>query len=271
VLRIEALEQELPSETEDVARRWGEYLDFLNAFYLLLDSAMLKITNSDYLNLHEVTIRDAFRVEYDGDKIIHENIAEESYTSLFQMKRFSSTFSGPIEHNPTITTRPVIPLEVIQHASTQFELIMKHSGSQKDLASFTKSLSEYKVGNYEISLILAWSIMEGSIAYLWEYHLNELNYKRIEKINKERCKTLTGSNFSIHAISNLLELRGILSTSIFNDINKVRKIRNDIIHKGKYIPKMEDIRLAIKTAQNMIERRWDLSFTPSMGYSVRGL
>ncbi|QOZ10126.1 hypothetical protein XH96_23255 [Bradyrhizobium sp. CCBAU 51765] len=49
MLRIEALEgdqeQSKPGRIEDIVRRWGEYLDFLNTFYLLLDSAMLEIAN----------------------------------------------------------------------------------------------------------------------------------------------------------------------------------------------------------------------------------
>ncbi|QPK62234.1 hypothetical protein IVG45_15435 [Methylomonas sp. LL1] len=47
MLRVEALEQVQPNEgniplpTEATVKAWGEYLDFLNAFYLLLDSATI--------------------------------------------------------------------------------------------------------------------------------------------------------------------------------------------------------------------------------------
>src|SRR5262245_17070238 len=47
MLRIEALEgdheQDKLGQIKIIVRRWGEYLDFLNAFYLLLDSAMLEV------------------------------------------------------------------------------------------------------------------------------------------------------------------------------------------------------------------------------------
>jgi hypothetical protein len=73
MLRIEALEQDqspailLP--IGDTVRRWGEYLDYLNAFYLLLDSSTIEISRIAYFNLHEITNRDAFRVRYENGQI----------------------------------------------------------------------------------------------------------------------------------------------------------------------------------------------------------
>lgn len=280
MLRIEALEEDQEQDRlgriEDIVRRWGEYLDFLNAFYLLLDSAMLEIANFAYFNLHEITNRDAFRVRYEDGKSVSENIATESIASVFQMGRYvSSSLHGvPIEHDPKITMRQVVPIEVIQHASTMFASVISSPGAEKDLASFAKGLGEYKVGNYETSLVLAWFIIEGSTAYLWERHLDSLNRKYEngqKKINRERRDLLVGRDFTISMVSNLLELWDVLPNSLFKDMDAVRGFRNRIVHKLKYVPNATDTQLALKTAQLMIERVWNVSFTPSLNYSVAGI
>src|ERR1700680_1161916 len=47
MLRVEALEREHDPEAhtpiEETVKRWGEYLDYLNAFYLLLDSSTIEL------------------------------------------------------------------------------------------------------------------------------------------------------------------------------------------------------------------------------------
>lgn len=280
MLRIEALEgdqeQDKPTGIEDIVRRWGEYLDFLNAFYLLLDSAMLEVGKFAYFNLHEITNRDAFRVRYEDGKSISENIATESIASVFQMGRYPSSYlhGVPIEHDPKITMRRVVAIEVIQRASTMFASVITSPGSEKDLASFAKGLGEYKVGNYETSLVLAWFITEGSIAKLWERHLHSLNreYENGQKrINRERNDLLVGRDFTISIVSNLLELWDILPNPLFKDIDAVRKFRNQIVHKLRYVPNATDTQLSLKTAQAMIERMWNISFLPNLSYSVSGI
>ncbi len=78
LIRISALEHDEPSEAhlpiEKIVQRWGDYLDYLNAFYLLLDSATLEIDHLACFNLHEITNRDAFRVTYENGKTTSENI-----------------------------------------------------------------------------------------------------------------------------------------------------------------------------------------------------
>lgn len=279
MLRIEALEgdqeQNKPGRIEDIVRRWGEYLDFLNTFYLLLDSAMLEIANFSYFNLHEITNRDAFRVRYEDGKSVSENIATESVAYVFQMVYLSSHQHGvPIEFAPNILMRQVVPVEVLQHVSTMFASVISSPGSEKDLASFAKALGEYKVGNYETSLVLAWFIVEGSIARLWERHLDGLNreYENGQKkINGKRHDFLVGRDFTISIVSNLLELWDALPNSLFKDIDAIRGFRNRIVHKSEYVPNATDTQLALKTAQVMIQRMWGISFIPNLSYSVTHL
>jgi hypothetical protein len=282
MMRIEALEKgqvqkpEVPMPIEITVKIWGAYLDFLNAFYLLLDSSTIELSKFCYFNLHEITNRDAFRVTYENGKCTGENIAIESIASLFQMGRYLSSYRHglPIEHDPQITTRQVIPIEVIQHAAAEFARVTAAPGLEKTLSSFAKSLSEYKVGNYETSVVLSWFITEAALSQLWKSHIDSLNTDLTDgrnRINRDRKDFLTGRDFTISLISNLLELWDVLPNAQFQDIDTVRGFRNKIVHSHNFIPGPNEAQLAMRTAQTMIDRIWGLRFTPSLSYSVTGL
>ena len=277
MLRVEAIEHATPHmELEATVAKWGDYLDHLNTFYLLLDSASLDVVRMSYFSLHELTNRDAFRVRYEHGKSTGENIAIESIASVFQMARYLSSYRPglPLELDPQISMRREMPLSVIEHAERSFYRAIELPGLIRALASFAKSLSEYKVGNYETSIVLAWFIIEAAISNLWKSQLAaldcELDAGR-KRINAERKKFLTGRDFTISAISNILELWGLLPNDEFQDIDTVRGFRNKIVHRLGLQPGAEAARLALETAQKMIARQWNFNFTPSFSYSVTGL
>lgn len=280
MLHIAALEGSAPTDQmpsiEQAVIKWGDYLDYMNSFYLLLDSATIEIMKLSYFNLHEITNRDAFRVAYKNGQSEGENVAVESIASVFQMGRYLSTYRDdiPIEYHSLISMRQVISLDVIQHASSSFRKVASIPGLAKTLASFAKSLSEYKVGNYETSIILSWFIVEAALSHLWKSHVDSLNSESSDgrkRINRERRDFLTGRDFTISMVSNLLELWGELPNLQFQDIDLVRGFRNKIVHGHNFAPDAAATQLAMKTAQGMIERLWGLSFRTNMSYSVSGI
>jgi len=281
LLRVVDLERAVTlSDAESIqmtVKRWGDYLDYLNAFYLLLDSAMMEVDRFAYFNLHEITNRDAFRVTYENGRVSGENIAVESIASAFQMSRFSSSYRPdlPIEYDSRIMMRHVISREVIDSAASLFCRVMKTDGLQRSLASFAKSLAEYKVGNYETSIVLAWFIIEAAMSSVWRSHLEKLNFAVStdgrNRINRERKDFLTGRDFTTSIVSNALELLDVLEYDLFQDIDSVRGFRNKIVHARQFEPTANDAQLALKTAQAMIQRVSDIRFTPNFGYSVTGL
>lgn len=280
LIRIAKLESGEPyathQSTEEIVRRCGDYLDYLNAFYLLLDSATVEIEHLAYFNLHEITNRDAFRIIYENGKSAGENIAIESIAHVFQLGRLSGSypFDLPIENHPMIIMRKVISSAAITHAGGLFERVIASPGLEKSLASFAKSLSEYKVGNYETSLVLAWFIIEASLSNLWESHLDSLNGdvgSDRQRINSKRRDFLTGRDLPISVVSNMLELFGILDHGLFVDIDTVRRHRNKIVHTPGFTPSATEAQLSMKTALAMIERQWALRLTPNLSFSVHGI
>jgi hypothetical protein len=280
LLRIEALEQDdVPSGVQGgielIVERWGEYLDYLNSFYLLLDSSTIKLMNLAYFNLHEITIRDTFRVRYEDGKIVGHGVANESVTSVFQMGRYKSMYALPIPSDPKIVMRQVISTDALANAAEQFSLVVNTPGLNKLLASFTKSIGEYKVGNYETSIILAWFISETMIRDMWKTHVSSLNEDEgggQQRINCDRRDYLIkGRDFTIASVTNILELFHILRFDLFKKIDSVRSVRNKIVHREpNYSPKAAEAQLAITTARELCTAKYGIDFNPSFSYSVSG-
>jgi hypothetical protein len=261
---------------EDMVSCWGEYLDYLNTFYLLLDSAVIEIDKLAYFNLHEITTHDAFGITFEDEKELSKSVPTESIASVFQMARYLSSYRNdiPLEYDSRLSLRQVISTDAISHAGNQFTHVFSKSGSQKLLASFAKSLSEYKIGNYETSIVLAWFITEAIINELWNNHLKYLNKDLSggkKRINCKRREFLIGTEFTVSIKTNLLELFDILESDLFEEIDRVRGYRNKIVHANGFSPNATQASLAITVAQKMIARIWEITFIPNLNYSIRGI
>lgn len=259
-----------------LVKLWGTYLDYLNCFYLLLDSAVTEIDNFALFNLHEITTRDAFRETFDGDRSMGMAISVESIVSVFQMGRFLGTYNPaiPIEYDPKIMARNLVSLEAISVAVERFLVVVSSPGAEKHLASYAKSISEFKVGNYETAIILSWFIVESIANDLWSLHLDSLN-RKFEggkyRINRARKDVLTGRDFTASITINVLELFGVLETDTFEAIDKVRGYRNKIVHSDGYSPGAGETNQALEVARKMMFRKWNISFTPNLSFSVPGM
>lgn len=281
LLRIEALEVDHPSPQsanylQQLVDTWGRYLDYLNTLYLFLDSATIRVMNHSYFTLTEITTRDAFRVRYERGKITGYNIVEQSVGSGFQMARFKATYgtiSPQFDHR--ILGRLLVSREAIDEAVADFKRALNGSGQERTLASFAKSIGEYKVGNYETSIILAWFIIERTANELWRSHLDSLNKVEQDgqqRINSHRLKLLTGRDFPASLVTNMLELSGTIPFSLFKKIDAVRGFRNKIVHGDtSYRPSANDGERAIRTALELFENVAGISFLPNLSYSITSL
>lgn len=264
------------SQFNNSVRLWGDYLDYLNAFYLLLDSATLEIEGFTYFNLHEITTRDAFRATYLDGVATGERIATESLASTFQVGRSASDYRTemPIEHDSRIRNRCVVSFAVISHAASKFEQVVATRGLEKTVATFAKSLAEYKVGNYETSVVLAWFIIETAINALWVKYLEGQNSKLPSgkrRISEVRKRFLIGRDFTTSIVLNMMELSGVLNHEMFEEIDAVRGFRNKIVHGHKFSPGADEAQSALQAARAMIETQLGFRFQPNLNCAFNGL
>lgn len=275
LLRINKLEtiesDEHGRSMDEISASWSTYLNHLNCFYLLLDSSTLESDNLALFNLHEITTRDASRITLNNGKFISSSIAVESVAGSFQMGRYLHNYSSieTIEYDSKFSHRRVVRLETLDLAGEKYFAAISKPGAEKHLSSYAKSLAEYKVGNYETAIILSWFIIESITNYLWTTHIDSLNSEidgGEKRISSDRKNMLQRYNADI--TSNILELFGVLELRDYKDMEKTRAKRNKIAHGGHYSPTSQDAVVALKLANKMIQKRWEIDFTPNLGYSI---
>ncbi|EHV2843322.1 hypothetical protein CRN32_05700 [Vibrio vulnificus] len=273
MLNLKACDKNLDTGLDKVVERWNIYLGYLNSFYLLLDSAAIGVMGISYFSLHEITNRDAFPLSIENGKVISESISSESIASTYQMARYLSSYRQgiPLSIDTRLSSRHVINVEAIELAASNFEKLFSISGMQKELSSISKSISEYKVGNYETSVILSWFCTEKIVSHQWNSHLISLdrNFGDNKRINSKRLKQLTDRDYTISIIINMLELWGVLPFELYKDIEKVRVARNKIAHgDSKYIANSADACLAINSALDLVNIFYKIQVKPSLGFQV---
>ncbi|MCW2306812.1 hypothetical protein [Rhodobium gokarnense] len=281
IVRIKSLEKDIEGKNtrsiEQNVKHWSQYLEYLNSIYLLIDSAMLELDNNAYFNIHEITRRDAFRVSYKNGEWNGEQMADESLASRFQRTRLfkESIYGGAWALEMDFDQRQTVPIKIFDHACQNFYKCSKQAIIIKYLSRLTKSISEYKVGSYENSIIFSWFIIESIMNDFWDKVLAEKDRQispTEKRINKDRKKFLTGREFPSSVVSNLLELEGEIDYEEFKEINNVRGHRNDIVHSiGKKPITVKEARAALNIARKMIEKRSGIDLHINDGYHVFGL
>lgn len=281
MLRVDALERRiaglnLVESFHETVGLWGEYLDFVNALYLLFDSALLEASNISLFTLNELTRRDVFREVIEGGRTTSEVLPTESVVSYYQKCRYISDYQQdlPLSSDGRIFRRMLAPETSVRLAFDNFEKVMARPGTEKVLASYSKGLSEYKIGNYETAVVLSWFIIEAAVVGIWKRHIDGMNRDMeggTRRINAERRKFLTGRDFTLSMISQLLELWDVLPNDLFKSVDAVRQTRNAIVHRSATSISAEQTQLALNTAKEMIGRESQITIPVNLGLSVMGL
>jgi hypothetical protein len=279
LLRIQGLELTVDDQIIEpikvLARRWGDYLDYLNCLYFLVDSSTHKIQNPSYFNLSEITYKDAARIIFEDSKMQMGSLATESIVSIYQLARYITTYPKdiPIQLDWRLSNRQIIKRDVFLDSIDQFKKIIKNHQTIKMISGIAKSLSEYKIGNYDTSLILAWFVIETVLNSKWLNFLDSKNitdYKDKKRINSNRIKYFTGRDFPISLILNILEISDVINIELFEILDQIRGYRNKIIHSEPFDVKPEYCQLAIEKATKLALEQYDFTVTPNLSYTVTG-
>ncbi len=275
MLHVPELEAQITDDDLSIENKvawWGRYLDYLNCLYLLLDSAAIEVSQLAYFELSEITNKDAFRVRFEDGRWAGESIASESLASYYQMGRFASRFHVSPLYDPRIHLRTPLTKEVFDTLFASVLLATENTSLLKSLSSISKSIAEYKVGNYETSLMLSWFVCESKLSTHWRTFLDESNRDYPDgstRISSSRRQTLTGRDYPLSVVSNMLELSGRVTYKAFERIDSVRRYRNKVVHQEPSFtcgPKhcQEAVKLALKLAL----QGSGIRVTPNLNYSV---
>ncbi|BBD59789.1 hypothetical protein NIES2109_25800 [Nostoc sp. HK-01] len=276
LVHIKELEKEIDKirdngDFEAESRLLGQYLNYLNCLYLLLDSVLIEFKQFSYFNLSEITNRDVVRLQFEDGEYIFINTPMESIASIYQKERYLLTYD-------TITSmysRQSLSKDVFDLLFAQYSIATANTSLLNNLAEVAKSLSEYKIGNYSTSLVLAWFVSESAIIRIWNKYLDSSNRDYpdgIRRISTERKKILTGRDYMVSVISNILELSGIIPFPTYQNINAVRGFRNKVVHgDSNFTCSAEHCQKAIELALNLTLEGTGLKVLPNYTHSLPGL
>jgi len=228
----------------------SNYLDYLNCIYIVFVSSVLRSMKISYFELFNITINDSFGIVFENEKFlssgIPKNIGKDYILDRSSVSRHYDLTLIEKDY------RLIVSNETFSLFNDDLEKIIIDCDKVKIISNLLKSIDEYKIGNFSVSLILSWFIIETYLNRFWNDYLKKSNKEIGEKkrINKERMDTLTGRDYTASIISNILELNNILSYDDFEIINEIRKERNKIVHSQ--ITKI-DWHLCIK-AFNLIKK-----------------
>lgn len=223
---------------------WSLYLNCLNCIYILFESAVLQEMKFAYFEISEITNKDAFAVWFEGTRWGGQSVPQLSVASKFQSARYLSTFkiysnlslNQSIEIDERIIGRLQIDQKVFTRLIDDLNKISNDLNKIKILSSLAKSLSEYKIANYDTSLILSWFIIESCLNKKWSNRLESLNCTLSDdskRINSKRMDYFLGRDFPISAVINLLELFNDIQFDTYKIVNSLRIKRNDIVHNNE--------------------------------------
>lgn len=262
---------------------WSTYLDHLNCIYILFESSVLQQMNLAYFEIAEITNRDAFAIWFEGGRLGGHSVPTLSVASKFQSARYISTyriyselgFDQSIEMDERVAGRIIVTREVFDRLVQDFDKVFSNFNEVKILSNLIKSLSEYKIANYDTSLILSWFIIESYLSRKWRDLLNTLNKDLAEgskRINSDRMKYFSGRDYPINIVINMLELFSAVSFEKYKTIDRLRTKRNDIVHTNsasKCNPL--DCIEAFKIISSFIEEDIALKLEFNVCYSLGGL
>ena len=280
MLHVPELEAEIgvedddkPRPIEDTVAWWGRYLDYLNCLYLLLDSATIEVARLAYFELSEITNKDGFRLRFEDGKWQGGGIASESITSYYQMGRFAGISRIEPRLDPRIVGRIPLKKEVFDTLFATFSVATRNIPLLKNLASIAKSIAEYKVGNYATSLVLSWFVCESQLSAHWRAFLEASNREfpdGSKRVSSDRQRILTGRDYPISVVSNLLELSNEIPYETFKHIDAVRGYRNKVVHQAPdFSCGLTHCEEAIKLALNLTLKDSGIRVIPNLSFSIR--
>lgn len=256
---------------------WSKYLKYANSIALLFESAFLKVTQLQYFETRELTAKDAFGVAFENGKFRAHTIANFSISEKFQLSRYLSYFSNvnQIFTNPIFLGRQIVSKAVLDSLANDFDSIYDNESLVSMFSELIKSISEFKIANFNTSLVIAWFIVESIINAKWRTWIQSktsINETGKDRINSKRFEKLEGRDYPISVKMNILELNGLLPIELFLKLDEMRSQRNKIVHRNQNFRfTLENARAAIENTNELIEQHFNFKVFLNLSLSISRL
>jgi hypothetical protein len=152
-----------------------------------------------------------------------------------------------------IEVRKEITKEELANIIQQAERITQDSEVADFLVFLLDAHTYLQNSEYMQSFIMSWMIIERHIFWLWKKFLKE------EQINRKRRDKLTNSLYwTIDYVLETLNITGQINLEDYKNLMKLKKKRNDIIHKGEKVT-LDEAERCFQIAMNIVKERSHLT------------
>ena len=228
IKHIEKSIQDKKENTNNDIIQYNKYMQYINAFYLLLtkvsgeeriiettiDGKIVRITQArsgGYSELKSLSRHDTFRMDSNFVPIAKPI---NSYSSMLYDIR---TVNIPSLDKIILTSRGQISLKDLNKTIEIFKSGFNNHSLISHLSLYLKSTGEYKHGDWDTSIVLAWTISENILNIIYD--------------NREN-KSLRSRTSVISEVQLFLNEQELIDNKLFILSNKVRQYRNKIAHSN---------------------------------------
>ncbi len=149
--------------------------------------------------------------------------------------------------------RRVLELDVIEHSLALLDEIL----SAKDTALIQIIEAAYLAAcrcnenRYGEAITLAWGVCEQLLSFAWQALLDDT--KPVGRMSKKRKDKLTGRDYKISVITEILELNNRIDHDLYLFLDDARKARNAWAHQLS-VPTRDDVSKAIQAVERLFRQ-----------------
>lgn len=204
------------------------YVSYLNAFQLLLDSAVNEIQLSDMISVEPLRQSDVFPIYYQEGRFAGGGMAAGAGGNNFLL-RFPRTISAL--HMLMYGKKELIKRETLDCAIEQFRLACESPDAIILLNYLSAAFGNYANYAFGPALVNTWHILEYFVDATWNDYVASAGSKIESLLTHDRRAFLSGRDFTSSIATHVLLLAGKIPPEEFFRIDNVRKRRNDQIHR----------------------------------------
>ena len=279
MLSLKEFEETVPNpdgyEPESVINWWSKYIEYLNCLNLIFDSTAYELMKATIFHVFEITRKDIIRIVVNEDQTVQYFSVDGRASLQVALSRHGKSSDEVLDLQLEELARQRIQVDkvVFDKVAERFQLALSIEGIVPRLAALAKSLSEFKVGNYQVSLVLAWFVIESLLIRRWKIMLDSKNRNMPNgesRINSDRKKNLIdGRDYSASVITNIMELCDNLPYELYRRVDTARVKRNAVVHtkhNSEIIPK--DCVNAIEVALELLFEETGLYLQCNFAYLI---
>ena len=129
-------------------------------------------------------------------------------------------------------SRQTISVETLESIVKKSEQITSDEFIKNQILHILDAYTHLDNSEHTQSFIFSWLVLEKYLFNQWKEYLKE------KKISGKRKHSLENtSNWTSHTILETMNLNGLISTKLYNDLNRLRQKRNKIVHEGELTEK----------------------------------